>query len=283
MDGAPLAVRSPGWLTRLDAGLAAAERALIVVLCALMAGAVFLDAMHRTFSAEEGRLARLVAWLLPAALAGATRTVIAPVALLLATFGVTCAAWRTRDPGLGRSKVLLRGLVTTALLTAGTQALVRGLPNGLVWSQQMALCFMLWVGLLGASLGAREHSHIVFELAGKLWPARLRWQIDGLARFVAAGFCLFMALLALLYAREHYLEWATSDGQAGLFEALRVPRFLIFGFLPLPFASMGLRFIAHGFHAPAGATLGGLLPAVPAGPPDGEAPEKAPRDREEKA
>lgn len=259
-------------LARLDAGFAAGERALIVVLCAVMAGAVFLDALHRTFSAEEGRLARLLAWLLPATLAGVARTVIAPAMLLLATFAVASAAWRTRDPGLARGKVLLRGLVTTLVLTAGTQALVRGLPNGLVWSQQMALCFMLWVGLLGASLGAREHSHIVFELAGKLWPARIRRQVDGLARVIAAGFCLFMALLALLYAREHQLEWVTSDGQAGLFEAFRVPRFLIFGFLPLPFASMGLRFMAYGFHAPEGATLGGLLPAggEPAEKPGGE-------------
>ena len=43
------------------------ERGLIVVLLAVMAGAVFLDALHRLFAAEEGRLERLLVALAPAA------------------------------------------------------------------------------------------------------------------------------------------------------------------------------------------------------------------------
>ena len=123
---------------------------------------------------------------------------------------------------------------------------MRLVENGLVWSQQMALCFMLWVALAGASLGAREHAHIAFELAGVIWPRPLRRIIERIARLLAAGFTLFLAVLAAAHAREHYLEWHSSGGTAGIFEGFRVPRFAIFGFLPLPLTVTALRFLAYG-------------------------------------
>jgi TRAP-type C4-dicarboxylate transport system permease small subunit len=229
-------------LARADEVVSAIERALIVGLLAVMAGAVFLDALHRVFSADEGRLERLLVVLAPAAAERAVRAWIAPVLLLLATFGVAFGALRTRK---ARRPLALAAAITLAL-TGLVQLLVRGLPNGLVWSQQMALCFMLWVGLMGASLGTRDRSHIAFELAGKLWPARLRRPAELLARLLSATFALFLAFLAAAFAREHYAEWAASGGEAGLFEAFRVPRFVIYGFLPFPLTMMGLRFLAYG-------------------------------------
>jgi TRAP-type C4-dicarboxylate transport system permease small subunit len=209
-----------------------------------MAGAVFLDALHRVFSADEGRFERLLVSLAPGA-AGSIRAVIAPAILLLATFGVAYGAVRSRGP-VSRGRALGQAAAITAGLTLATQLLVRGLPNGLVWSQQMALCFMLWVGLMGASLGTRDRSHIAFELAGKIWPARLRRPAEWLARVVSGAFALFLALLAAAFTREHYAEWASSGGEAGLFEAFRVPRFVVYGVLPFPLTVMGLRFLGYG-------------------------------------
>ena len=57
---------------------------------------MFLDALHRVFSADEGRLERLLVALAPSA-AAAIRAWIAPVILLLATFGVAFGALRTRQ------------------------------------------------------------------------------------------------------------------------------------------------------------------------------------------
>jgi TRAP-type C4-dicarboxylate transport system permease small subunit len=224
--------------------VSAIERGLIVVLLAVMAGAVFLDALHRVFSADEGRIERLLVAVAPGA-RGAVRTWMAPALLLLATFGVSFGALRTRQA----RRPLVKAVAITVALTALVQLLVRGLPNGLVWSQQMALCFMLWVGLMGASLGTRDRSHIAFELAGKIWPARLRRPAEWLARVLSAAFSLFLAFLAVAFAREHYAEWAGSGGEAGLFEAFRVPRFVIYGFLPFPLTVMGLRFLGYGVRA----------------------------------
>jgi C4-dicarboxylate transporter DctQ subunit len=207
-----------------------------------MVSAVFLDALHRIFSAQEGRLERLLSF-------APGRAVIAPIVLGAATLLISAAALRTRDPGFGRARRWLTAAAITTSLAVLSQLLVRGLPNGLVWSQQMGLCFMLWVGLMGASLGTRDRSHIAFELAGKIWPARLRRPAEFLARLVSAAFTLFLAVLSVAFAHEHYAEWASSGGEAGLFEAFRVPRFLIYGFLPFPLTMMGLRFLGYGVRA----------------------------------
>lgn len=242
-------------LLRLEAAVTAFERALIVMLLAVMASAVFLDALHRIFAAKSGRVERLLAALVPSA-AGAIQLFVAPAILALGTFGIVYAALRARTQFTPqpRKRALLVALAVTLALVGATRLLVVGLPNGLVWSQQMALSFMLWMGLTGGSLATREHSHIVFELASKLWPRKLRAPVEWVSRLFAAGFSLFLAYLAILHAHDHYVQWSTSGGLAGLFEAFRVPKWIIFGFFPVPLTIMGLRFLTFGVRAPEEAT-----------------------------
>ena len=187
--------------------------------------------------------------LAPAVLEPATRRFIAPALLLLATFALIAAGVRVRNPQGARRRRLLAAAALTTVLALATRLFVYLVPNGLVWSQQMALCFMLWVALAGASLGARERAHIAFELAGRIWPRRWRRAVERLARTLAAAFTLFLAVLAFAHAREHFLEWRASDGSAGIFEGFRVPRWTIFGFLPLPLAMTAVRFLVHGVRA----------------------------------
>ncbi len=239
----------PRWVRTLDDALFRGERALVVLLVAVMSVSVFLDALHRVFAAGEGRIERLVLSLAPASAEASVRAWLAPGVVAALTFGVLYVAGRTRQ----RSGPLPSPMRTAAYAAAGTaiaaglvRALVAGLPNGLPWSQQLALCAMLWVGFLGASIAARNRTHLALEVAGRIWPARLRPVADWIARAAACSFSLFLAALAVGFARFHYAEWAESDGAAGLFEGFAVPRFLVFGFLPLPLSSMGLRFLVHG-------------------------------------
>lgn len=239
----------PRWIRQLDEALFRGERALVVALVAVMAIAVFLDALHRVFAAGEGRIERLLVAILPASAEPLARGWLAPGVVGALTFGVLLAAGRTRK----RSGPLPSLMRTAAVAAAGTaaaaglvRALVLGLPNGLPWSQQLALCAMLWVGFLGASIAARNRTHLALEVAARIWPTNLRPAADGVARALACGFSLFLAALAVGFARFHYAEWAESDGAAGLFEGFPAPRFAVFGFLPLPLVSMGLRFLVHG-------------------------------------
>ncbi|HEY0705848.1 MAG TPA: TRAP transporter small permease subunit [Polyangia bacterium] len=243
---------APRWsaaLHRVERGIAAGERALIVVLIIVMTASVFLDALHRVFAAGEGRTAGLLRAILPESAAVAA-PIAAAILLVLATFAITYGALATRERVTGSLGGVGRRMLQAALITVGlaafTQALVFVAPNGLVFSQQMSLCFLLWMALAGASLGARERSHIVFELAGHIWPQKWRRAVELVARVLAAGFTLFLALLAARHAHGHYREWVESDGAAGLFEAFPVPRFTIFGFLPLPLITLALRFLMFG-------------------------------------
>src|SRR5688500_11640546 len=112
--------------TRVEAAATAFERGLIVVLLAFMAGAVFLDALHRGFAAEEGRLERLVIWLMPAPWEGAGRAVIAPALLVVVTFLVLLGALRTRTPARGIGRTAALAAAGTVALAGATQLLVRG-------------------------------------------------------------------------------------------------------------------------------------------------------------
>ncbi len=239
----------PRWIRVVDDALFEGERALVVLLVAVMVVAVFLDALHRVFAAGEGRVERLLVALVPTSSEATARTWLAPGAVAGLTFLVLYVAGRTRQ----RSDRVPRRLRTAVWAAAGTtlaamlvRALLVGLPNGLPWSQQLALCAMLWVGFLGASIAARNRTHLALEVAQRIWPPRLRPAADFAARAAACGFSLLLAALAIGFARFHYAEWAESDGAAGLFEGFPAPRFLVFGFLPLPLVSMGLRFLVHG-------------------------------------
>ena len=50
---------------------------------------------------------------------------------------------------------------------------MRLVPNGLVWSQPVALGLLLWVALIGATLSTKARAHIALEVADKIWPAPL--------------------------------------------------------------------------------------------------------------
>ena len=213
-------------LRKFDDVVFKAECLLIVVLMAAMAIAVFGDTMHRTFNGIEGL----------------------PIVLLLVTFVVAYGAFITAElpVPLPRPQALARAAGTTVALAAGIWVLLRLLPNGLIWSQRMALCFMLWVGFVGASIATRQHAHIVFEVADRIWPARVQPAVKLVAKLVPFLFCLYLALLAFTHTRYHYGDWVESDGVAGVFEGWPAPKFLVYGFLIFPFTVMAYRFLLHG-------------------------------------
>lgn len=250
---------------KLDDLVSALERRLLVALLGLMAFSVFADAMHRVFSADEGRLERIVVSLMPQSMESTARHTVTPVVLILIVFGVAYGAFRTIDrgdlPPMPAGRALLLAAASTVGLILATQALIRGLPNGLVWSQQMSLVFMLWVGFLGASLATKERSHIAFEVASRIWPKGWQGAVNVICRLVSAGFCVFLAILSTGFTHYHYREWADSNGAAGLFEAFAIPRWVAYGFLPFPFVVMAVRFIAYGVAPPDGGLPGMEPPA----------------------
>lgn len=229
-------------LRRIDDAVYRVERFVCLVLLAAMTAAVFLDVVHRLAS-TEGPLDRLFGRLaLGAAGRGLQATFSLGVSVLLC-YGALRTARRAHP--LGKARAL--GLA--ALLTALGYAAVRGLlwiaPNGLVWSQVFALCAMLWVGFIGASIATKEGSHLSLELMEFLWRGRAKVRVGRIGAFAASAFCAVLVYLSLLHVRFHHQEWVESGRVAGTFEAFPAPRFAVFAILPCSLFIMSLRFLGR--------------------------------------
>ena len=235
-------------LKKIDDAIYGAERALTVLLVAMMVIAVFVDVTHRKFSEPVGNVERFLGSLFPSIPAETLDVWLAPLIVFLLFFGMVYLAFRTAEvePRVQRPKALGYALAVAVASAIFIKLLLAALPNGLIFSQKMALCFMLWVGFLGASMATREGNHIVFEVADRIWPDKVKKQVRWTAAGSAIAFCLFLAILGIAYTSHVYTDWAESDGVSGRFEGFDVPQWTVYGFLPIPFFVMAWRFAIYG-------------------------------------
>lgn len=216
-------------LERLDDLLVRAERAVVAALLAVMGLVVFLDVMHRVSTRADSLLAH------PA--------FVAPVGAVLVAL-----ALRTR----GVSGAVPKGIVAGISLAVGQLAFVRLVPNGLVWSQTLALALTLWLGTMGASLAAHERRHLALDIGSKLWPAALLPKITALGHLLTAVFCVALLLLAgrSIFGYEldgshvpgHLDVWRESEGAAGTLSGTGIPKWLAALSIPYGMAVLAFRF-----------------------------------------
>jgi TRAP-type C4-dicarboxylate transport system permease small subunit len=221
----------------LSGRIYAAERRFAAVATGLIGAVVFLDVLHRTASREEGLMGRLLG---PGPWTGPLGTVLGTLFFTV----VVQAALRMR----GRPASPRTWLMAAAVSVAGWGAL-RGflwvLPNGLVWSQTLGLVLMLWVGVVGASMAARDRRHLALDLGSKLWPPSVLPYVQGLGHLVTALFCFVLVVLSCVSLRDHYRDWSSTAGAGGSFVALALPKFVAFLVVPVGFLVMGVRFVAQ--------------------------------------
>lgn len=185
----------------------------------LMGLVVFLDVVHRV-STREG------SWLGNPGFVGA-------VAALLGVL-----AFRTRGDGSAEVKgALLGGGLALAQL-----AFVALLPNGLVWSQTLALSLTLWLGTIGASLAAHERRHLAMDIGGRLVPPALAGKVAAIGHAVTAAFAVLILWLGLRSVLAHWDLWTATDGAAGVLSGLPIPKWFAAAAIPYGMAMLGLRF-----------------------------------------
>lgn len=247
-------------LGRIDAAVYGVEKKIVGAFLVLMAGAVFVDVVHRVFSRSPGRISIFLGEILGRAPEELDGTVT-PVILGILSFGIVYLAFRTRkpDPGqapLARKPALVRAVIATAVLTAIVQAFVHLRPEGVVWAPYFALSLFLWVGLLGASMATYASRHLALEMGEKLWPEKVRPFIRSIARLVAGSFALFLSVLGGMSAYDHLQLWMATP-QASLIPAVDIPKWIVFAVVPYAFGVVGIRFIGYAL---------GLLPTPPPEP-----------------
>ena len=132
--------------------------------------------------------------------------------------------------------VLLLGMIGLSF----TQVVLRNFfATGIDWADVVIRHLVLWVGLIGASIGAKEKRHLNIDIASRLMPAKWYHLVEAFLCLVSAAVSLLLFWASYLFVRFLY-EWGTGmlEGKTALIAGL---------ILPLAFAGVGLRFLRRAF------------------------------------
>lgn len=208
-------------LAKVDDALFAVEKVAVAAMLVAMGLVVFLDVVHRVATREGSWLAN-------------------PFAVGVVAAGVGALAFRTRG------KPAAWGVGAGLAFVAAQVAFVKLVPNGLVWSQTLALALTLWLGLMGASLAAHERRHLALDIGSKLWPASMANQAAAVGHFVTAAFCVGVLWLGWRSVGAHLELWTATEGAAGTLSGLAIPKWAANLAIPYGMAALGFRFALEG-------------------------------------
>lgn len=249
-------------LQTIDGVIARVERVLLLVALAMMTVLVGLDVTQRTFSRPVGRTESIVAALVNAvggplddAGRASAYTFGTVIFVVFFAFMFSFAAHTARivvaeragapAPALGGSVV--RGLLAFAGTAAAVKLLLVVFPSSVPGAQKFALGFMLWSGMLGASLATRQRRHIMLDPIVKKLEGADRHRFGLISGVVSAAFCAMIAVLGVMQLGGEIHEWSTGEG-VGLYPALPIPMWIATLAIPATFAVMAFRFLRNGLH-----------------------------------
>ena len=246
---------------KLDGLVNRVERVIILVAVAGMTLLVGADVVQRTFSRPVGKTEQLVAWLgesvagplspearaaLEGPVGGAVFLLFAAVAFMFAAHAARLVtAERTGAPPPAFLGSALRGLAVLTGCALAVKLLLWTFPSSVPGAQRFALGLMLWAGMLGASVAARERRHIVLDAVVKKLDPDTKRAVALAAGVVTGACCGFIALLAGMQLAGEIHEWATNEG-VGLYESLPIPTWIATLAIPTAFTIMGARFVGYG-------------------------------------
>ncbi|MBL8914565.1 MAG: TRAP transporter small permease [Archangium sp.] len=246
---------------KIDEGVYQVERVLLLVSLAFMTVLVTLDVIQRSFSRPVGKTESMVLAVLYGSTPTAEQTAFVTGTLGPLIFGVfsliffTLAAHSSRSiaaeragqakPGFGKSAGIGLGLLI------GAYVLVKGLlfifPSSVPGAQKFALGFMLWSGMLGASLATRTRRHIILDPIKKKLDAQTLKPFSLIGGIVTFVFCAFVAALGIKQTMDQISDWASGDG-VGVYDALPIPLWIATLAVPVTFGVMAARFLGQGIH-----------------------------------
>ncbi len=244
-------------LTSLDRAVFHVERTILLVSLTMMTLLVSVDVVQRTFSRPQGRTASLII-----ALTGdrgpawrqQVGDVVGPAVFAVLALGVCVfATWSSRAtlaeqrghpaPGLGSSVVI--GALVWAGLAVFVKLVIVVFPTSIPGAQKFALGFMLWCGMIGASLATRTRRHIVLDAVTKKLDQRTGRLFALLGGIAVAAFTFFITALGALQVKTQVDDWLSGPG-IGVYESVPIPYWVITLAIPVAFAIIGARFLAQG-------------------------------------
>jgi len=266
-------------LKKVDAWVFRAERGFTVAALAVMSVVVFLDVVHRTFASQENKAVSAVVKVLGyvrvevefgdstyQSLESVMPTITWVMSVALVFFAVRSANLRERVPPLRAFVYAVVGVVAAYGLV---RLFIKLVPNGLIWSQPLALVLTLWVGFIAASMCTYENKHLKVEAVTRAIPDRYKPFVVFASGAFTALACAALMWLSLRYIVYSFEEYTATEGQGGLFSGLDVPKYQCFLALPIAFFVMTVRFTMRAIAAlqgelPEEAPLEGLVDRAPA-------------------
>jgi TRAP-type C4-dicarboxylate transport system permease small subunit len=244
-------------LGRVDALVFQAERIVLLISLAMMTVLVTADVVQRTFSRPVSKTASMILAFYQAPTPEQTTQVVEVIApaifavlsllfLILAAHARRAMAVKSGPmPSFAGSAV--RGVVLWVVLAVAIRALLWTFPSSLPGAQKFALGFMLWSGMVGASLATRARRHIVLDAVVKKLTGKTQRAYLLLSGLVASAFCTLLAVLGTMELFGQFKEWSEGEG-VGVYDALPIPIWIATLAIPFAFWVMAARFTAIGVH-----------------------------------
>jgi len=130
----------------------------------------------------------------------------------------------------------LVALLLMMILLAVAQIFLRNFgDSSIVWADPFLRVAVLWIGLLGAMIAARENSHIAIDIATRYLPEKL-------ARLSAVVLALFTAVVCGMVG-WYALAFVRSEYEYGSTAFAAVPAWICESIMPFAFALIALRYL----------------------------------------
>lgn len=238
---------------KLDALVFQVERVLLVVSLAMMTVLVSVDVVQRTFSRPVGKTAGLLLAIFPGQEEAVLKWLAPGLFGALSLLFCVLAAHARRSmavkagPAPGFLGSAVRGAILWAVLAGAIQLTLYAFPSSVPGAQKFALGFMLWSGMVGASLATRARRHIMLDAVVKKLTGQTQRGFFLLTGLVAGGFCALLAVLGTMELLGQFHEWSEGDG-VGVYDALPIPIWIATLAIPFAFWVMSARFVGQGVH-----------------------------------
>ncbi len=108
--------------------------------------------------------------------------------------------------------------------------------TGIEWADVTIRHLVLWVGLVGASLAAKEERHLSIDIASRIIPRKWYGLVEAFLCLVTFAVTMLLLWAAVRFNQSIY-EWGLSGIREG------IPALMAGFILPLAFAGVALRFL----------------------------------------
>ena len=131
---------------------------------------------------------------------------------------------------------ILVALLTLMMGVAVAQILLRNFSGaGIIWGDVLVRVLVLWIGLVGAMVAARQNKHIKIDLVMRYLPKRLALPLKGIVHLFAAVVCALAAFYSFVFVLVEHADGGLAFGS--------VPVWICEAIMPLAFAVMALRYL----------------------------------------